>query len=159
MAKSHLHLEKTPSNSRRAFLKSSVAATAALALAQSATAAPLEAGPSEEGRAILKMIAAQRTAMAKASAYEEADDEASAETWNDRWLAIADQIEAPGLEINSRPIKSLPDVIDRAILAAYDCSAAGGELQVREDGQMIVSLIEGLIVLSGLSAVECNFEI
>src|SRR5258705_13901842 len=97
--------------------------------------------------------------MAKACACEEAGDEASAETWNDRWLSIADQIEARGRDINSRPIASLSDVIDRAILAAYDCDAAGSELSAREDGQMIVPLIEGLIALGGLSAVECNFAI
>ncbi len=158
MAKSHLHLAKTPSNNRRAFLKSGVAATAALTLAQSAVAAPT-VSRSEHGRAILKMIAAQRAAMAKEGAYDAAGDEASKEIWAERWLEIADQIEARGREINSRPITSLSDIIDRAILAAYDCDAEGTELSSREDGQMIVSLIEGLVALGGLSVAECHFAI
>jgi hypothetical protein len=57
------------------------------------------------------------------------------------------------------PITSLSDFIDRAILAAYDCDEAGSKLQAREDGELIVASIEGLIALGGLAVAECQFAI
>jgi hypothetical protein len=53
----------------------------------------------------------------------------------------------------SRPISPLSNVIDRAILAAFDWDEAGSELKAREDGE----LVEGLGALRDLSVAECHF--
>jgi len=151
MTKAFTALSTTSSPiNRRALLRGGSLAAVAVASPAAAHAAQLAAGPSSAGRRILKLVAEQRALGALWDTDEDAASVRNSELW--------DAIDAIGKSIRTRPIASLSDIIDRAILAAWACQP--------HDGRLITDDIEGLrgayivdvLALAGIRPDQCNAE-
>src|SRR5262245_65856342 len=119
MAKATAPLPTTASPiNRRKLLRGGSLAAVALATTAS-PASGMAAAPSSAGRRVLELVAEQK---ALETAWESDEDAASA-----RNSELFDTIEAIGRSITRRPIASLSDIIDRAILAAWTCQPCDGE--------------------------------
>jgi len=153
--------ETLPSKSvtRRHILTGAVtsAAVAGAAVSHHAIAAPHVAAPTAEGRRLLELIAKQKNTYADISNVESGpystEEEASA-AMVDAWDAVA----ALGSEIAARPARSLADIVDRAILAAWSCDPFDGQL--KSDGDDCCNFQAGHILavlsLAGISPAQCN---
>src|SRR5262245_21896185 len=105
---------------RRALLTGGSLSVVTLATPTASPASGMAAAPSSAGRRVLELVAEQK---ALETAWESDEDAASA-----RNSELFDTIEAIGRSITRRPIASLSDIIDRAILAAWTCQPCDGEL-------------------------------
>jgi hypothetical protein len=108
------------------------------------------AAPSPAGRRVLELVAEQR---ALTAAWEIDEDAASA-----RNNELSDAIEAVGKSITGRPIASVSDIIDRAILAAWACQPHRGRLIPDDAAALRDAYIVDVLALAGIRPEQCNAE-
>jgi hypothetical protein len=135
---------------RRALLRGGSLATVALASPAAAHASPLAAAPSNAGRHILRLVAEQRALSAMWDIDEDTASVRNSELW--------DAIDALGKSIRARPIASLSDIVDRAILAAWACQPHGGKLIPDDVEGLRGAYIVDMLALAGIRPEQCNAE-
>jgi len=109
------------------------------------------AAPSPAGRRVLALIAELKAL--EATSWDTDQEAASV-----RNSELCDAIEAIGKSITSRPIASLSDIIDRAILAAYACEPHGGRLIPDDVGGLQAAYIADTLALAGIRQDQCNVD-
>jgi hypothetical protein len=152
MAKAQEALSTTaPSINRRALLRGgSLAAVAAASPAAAQTVAPA-VEPSPAGRRVLALVAEQRTL----NAVWDTDEDTTSARHNE----LYDAIETIGRSITRRPIATISDVVDRAILAAWSCQPHGGHLIPDDPECLHAAYIVDVLALAGIQPEQCNAEI
>jgi hypothetical protein len=93
-------------------------------------------------------------AAAHASVWDENEDAAG-----ERNNELCQAIEAIGKSITARPIASLSDIVDRAILAAWACQPHGGKLIADDVGGLQGGYIMDVLALAGIRPEQCNAEL
>ena len=151
MTKAHEGLPTTsPSINRRALLRGGSLAGVAGLSPTAAHAIPPAIAPSPAGCRVLELVAEQ---IALNAAWDTDEDAASA-----RNNELFDAIEAIGKEITTRPITSMSDITDRAILAAWACQPYGGRLIPDEPAGLQSAYIVDVLALAGIQPEQCNAE-
>jgi hypothetical protein len=150
MAKAVEALPTTPPGiNRRSLLCGGALGTVALP-APAAHAFPGAMAPSSAGRRVLELVAEQR---ALSAVWDTDEDVASA-----RHVELCDAIETIGKSIITRPIASVSDIIDRAILAAWACQPRGSRL-TRDDSEGLKdAYIVDVLGLAGIRPEQCNAD-
>jgi hypothetical protein len=107
----------------------------------------MAAVPSPAGRRVLTLIAELQ---ALEAVWERDEDAASMHS-----LALNDAIAAIGKSVTARPISTLSDIVDRAILAAWACQPHEGKLIPDDVGGLQAAYIAEL-ALAGIRPDQCN---
>lgn len=107
-------------------------------------ASGMAAAPSPAGRRILALIAELQTLDA---VWESNPDAASV-----RSLEVSDAIEVTAKSVTSRPIASLSDIVDRAILAAW----AGLTHEGDDIGGLKNAYVADVLALAGIRPEQCT---
>jgi hypothetical protein len=112
--------------------------------------------PTEQGRTVLQLIARQRDALDAACKLLD-DDEVHDELWPALWA----DIEKLGKTIFARPVTSMSDIVDRAILAAWSCDPHKGNLIAEDDDPRGFKngLITSILAFAGIKPAQCNVSL
>jgi hypothetical protein len=138
-----------PGINRRSLLGGGALGAVALA-APAAHAFPAVTAPTSAGARVLELVAEQR---ALSAVWDSDEDVASA-----RNVELCDAIETIGKSIITRPIASVSDIIDRAILAAWACQPRGSRL-TRDDSEGLKdAYIIDVLGLAGIRPEQCNAD-
>ena len=127
---------------RRALFGGGSPAVVTCALPAASPASGMAAAPSPMGRRVLALIVEQQ---ALEAVWESDEDAASVRNYE-----LFDAIEAIGRSITARPIASVSDIIDRAILAAWVCRPHGGRLVPDDVGGLQGAYIVDVLALAGV---------
>jgi hypothetical protein len=110
----------------------------------------MAAAPSPAGHRVLELVAQQRALNTAWDTNEEAESA--------RHNELYDAIETIGRSITGRPIASMSDVVDRAILAAWACQPHGGRLIPDDPEGLQGAYIVDVLALAGIRPEQCNTE-
>jgi hypothetical protein len=151
-ATSPLHPKSVPLNRRR--LLAGAAAAAGATVPSIAAAGGLS--PTPAGRRILELIA-EYIGLGECDAP---DADPAFIAWQTKAVATYKAIEELGREITAQPIRTFADVIDRAILAAWACQPADGELIGDGDdpGGFTSAMILDVLAVAGIRPGRCNVD-
>jgi hypothetical protein len=129
------------------------ASVAGAAVSQSAMATPHAVAPTADGRRLLQLIAALRDAYAGLWVNGDPTPETQAVV-DDAHFAIDDL----GREITALPAKTVADIVDRAILAAYASDGEGGRFFPESEDLhgFKEAHLRAVLSLAGISPAQCN---